>query len=88
MPPFFLSKILVSNSESGSFFLPKILGRDYDGIIAEWKKNRHFIRVYDHWRSNAITATAAMKLLDMKSNTFYRRVMEYESQVGKKLLVQ
>ncbi|RED75980.1 recombinase family protein [Cohnella phaseoli] len=40
----------------------------------------NFIRVYDQWRSGAITATAAMKLLDMKSNTFYRRVKEYESQ--------
>jgi DNA invertase Pin-like site-specific DNA recombinase len=38
-----------------------------------------FIRVYDQWRSGAITATAAMKLLEMKSNTFYRRVKEYES---------
>jgi DNA invertase Pin-like site-specific DNA recombinase len=36
----------------------------------------NFIRVYDQWRSGAITATAAMKLLDMKSNTFYRRVKE------------
>lgn len=41
----------------------------------------NFIRVYDQWRSGAITATAAMKLLEMKSNTFYRRVKEYESQL-------
>jgi DNA invertase Pin-like site-specific DNA recombinase len=40
----------------------------------------NFIWVYDQWRSGAITATAAMKLLDMKSNTFYRRVKDYESQ--------
>lgn len=41
----------------------------------------NFIRVYDQWRSGAITATAAMKLTNMKSNTFYRRVKEYESQL-------
>ncbi|MBU8763727.1 recombinase family protein [Micrococcus luteus] len=40
----------------------------------------NFIRIYDQWKSDAITATAAMKLLGMKSNTFYRRVKEYESQ--------
>ncbi|MGN7308877.1 recombinase family protein, partial [Bacillus subtilis] len=42
----------------------------------------NFIRVYDQWRSGANTATAAMKLLDMKSNTFYRRVKDYESAAG------
>jgi DNA invertase Pin-like site-specific DNA recombinase len=36
----------------------------------------NFVRVYDQSRSGVITATAAMKLLDMKSNTFYRRVMD------------
>lgn len=41
----------------------------------------NFIRIYDQWKSDAITATAAMKLLGMKSNTFYRRVKEYESQL-------
>jgi DNA invertase Pin-like site-specific DNA recombinase len=49
-------------------------GRPKKGI------DMNFIRVYDQWRFGAITATAAMKLLDMKSNTFYRRVKEYEDR--------
>lgn len=39
-----------------------------------------FIQVYDDWKSGSITATEGMKLLDLKPNTFYRRVKEYENQ--------
>ncbi|MFS0558306.1 recombinase family protein [Brevibacillus centrosporus] len=39
-----------------------------------------FIQVYDEWRSGLITATEGMKRLELKPNTFYRRVKEYENQ--------
>ncbi|MDH4620172.1 recombinase family protein [Brevibacillus sp. AY1] len=39
-----------------------------------------FIQVYDEWRSGSITATEGMKRLELKPNTFYRRVKEYENQ--------
>lgn len=35
--------------------------------------------IYNEWKNNKITAVEAMKKLGMKSNTFYRRVKEYES---------
>jgi DNA invertase Pin-like site-specific DNA recombinase len=41
--------------------------------------NEKFKSVYTDWKYNKITAVAAMKTLGMKSNTFYRRVKEYES---------
>lgn len=40
---------------------------DFNTIIAEWKAGK-------------ITAVAAMKQLDMKPNTFYRRAKEYETK--------
>jgi len=41
-------------------------------------KEDEFRRVCKKWRSQEITATAAMKQLDLKPNTFYRRVKELE----------
>lgn len=38
-----------------------------------------FVLVYDEWKNGSITATAAMKKLNMKHRTFYRRVNEYEN---------
>jgi len=35
--------------------------------------------VYDDWNQGKITAVKAMELVNMKKNTFYRRVKEYES---------
>ncbi|NQX58553.1 recombinase family protein [Paenibacillus qinlingensis] len=37
-----------------------------------------FLGVYSHWKSGQITATEGMKRLNMKPNTFYRRVKEHE----------
>lgn len=37
-----------------------------------------FKSIYADWKQNNITAVEAMKRLGMKSNTFYRRVKEYE----------
>ncbi|MEK3733790.1 recombinase family protein [Paenibacillus sp. FSL M8-0334] len=39
-----------------------------------------FKQAYSEWRQGKITAVEAMKRVDMKPNTFYRRVKEYESK--------
>ena len=39
-----------------------------------------FEEVYQEWNSGQITAVKAMEMLGLKSNTFYRRVKEYESR--------
>ncbi|MFR3499446.1 MAG: recombinase family protein [Paraclostridium bifermentans] len=38
-----------------------------------------FEEVYQEWKSGQITAVKAMEILNLKSNTFYRRVKEYEA---------
>lgn len=38
-----------------------------------------FKTVYNEWKGGGITAREAMKSLNVKSNTFYRRVKEYEA---------
>lgn len=43
------------------------------------KIDDEFIRTYRGWKSGAMTASAAMKQLNMKHRTFYRRVKEYEN---------
>ncbi|WP_438498482.1 recombinase family protein [Paenibacillus sp. IHBB 3054] len=49
------------------------------------KHNETFIRIYNKWKSGAITATEAMKYLDLKHRTFYRRMKEYEEiYIGEK----
>ena len=40
--------------------------------------NETFKTVYNNWKQDKITAVEAMKRAGMKSNTFYRRVKEYE----------
>lgn len=39
-----------------------------------------FEAVYKEWKAGQITAVKAMEILELKSNTFYRRVKEYESK--------
>lgn len=39
-----------------------------------------FMQIYSEWKKGAITARQAMKNLDLKPNTFYRRVKEYEME--------
>lgn len=39
-----------------------------------------FLRVYQEWKDGLITATEAMRQIDMKRTTFYRRVREVEGQ--------
>lgn len=38
----------------------------------------NFKHVYNEWKEGKITAVKAMELTSMKSNTFYRRVKDYE----------
>ena len=38
----------------------------------------NFEQVYKDWKNGDITAVKAMEILGLKSNTFYRRVKEYE----------
>ena len=40
-----------------------------------------FKSIYDTWKQNGITAVEAMKKTGLKSNTFYRRVKEYETSL-------
>lgn len=40
--------------------------------------SQEFESVYKEWKSGSITAVKAMNKLNLKSNTFYRRVKEYE----------
>lgn len=46
----------------------------------KYEINADFIQVYNEWKSGVITATEGMKRLDLKPNTFYRRVKEHENQ--------
>jgi DNA invertase Pin-like site-specific DNA recombinase len=39
-------------------------------------ENVNFDAVYDKWQSREVTAVEAMKILNMKKSTFYRRVSE------------
>lgn len=43
----------------------------------------NFKEVYTQWKNKNITARKAMELLNMKSNTFYRRVKEFEKTLLK-----
>ncbi|MBW5448627.1 recombinase family protein [Cohnella sp. CFH 77786] len=53
-----------------------------DGIKFGKRKieiNDSFRVAYEEWKAGVITAVAAMKKCNMKPNTWYRRVKEYES---------
>ena len=41
--------------------------------------NNDFEKVYKQWKNEEITARKAMELLELKPDTFYRRVKEYET---------
>lgn len=45
-------------------------------------ENSKFPSIYNEWKAGSITAVKAMQLLEMKSNTFYRRVAEHEAKRG------
>lgn len=50
--------------------------------------SRNFKEVYDVWKSGKITAVRAMKMVNLKSNTFYRRVKEHEFNLNKWLVLE
>ena len=43
--------------------------------------NKKFIEVYTNWKDNKITAVQAMESLNLKPNTFYRRVKKHEEAI-------
>lgn len=45
--------------------------------------DNRFKEVYFKWKTNNITAVEAMGILNMKKNTFYRRVKEFEKNIVK-----
>lgn len=51
-----------------------VFGRPKQSITNDFKQ------AYAEWKQGAITAVEAMRQVDMKPNTFYRRVKEYEAQ--------
>ncbi len=67
--------------------------RQMEGIAEAQKKGVQFGRkpicvnqsqfqfIYQKWKAGTITAVQAMKELDLKPNTFYRRVKEYEANM-------
>lgn len=46
-----------------------------------------FVHTYDEWKSGCITARQAMKQLNLKPNTFYRRVHDYEEKNNLKVAI-
>ena len=43
----------------------------------------NFKDIYKKWKDGKITAQKAMKILNLKNNTFYRRGKEYENENNK-----
>ncbi len=54
----------------------KHLGRPKAEYPEKWEE------IYQDWKSEKITATKAMEILDMKRTTFYKLVKEFESEPG------
>ncbi|MBE6890074.1 MAG: recombinase family protein [Ruminococcaceae bacterium] len=72
----------------------QLLQRQAEGIAAAKAAGRYlgrakitvdndkFCEIYNKWQNGEMTARAAMQALDLKPNTFYRRVKEYEAKGG------
>lgn len=52
------------------------------GRPKEFHIDNNFKLVYDRWKSGEITGVQAIKEVQMKKATFYKRVQEYESQLA------
>lgn len=52
----------------------------YKGRKPRYIDEKQLEAVYQRWRSGELKAVEAMKLLNLKPNTFYRRIHEYESR--------
>lgn len=81
-----LIEVLSSIAEQERLTIRK---RQREGIEAARKKGKHlgrpeikepdnFKAVYGQWKGGEITAKKAMRLLDLKSSTFYRMVKRHE----------
>ena len=58
----------------------KLKGNVYKGRNKIIPDAKSFEMVYKQWKDGQIKAVDAMKLLQLKPNTFYRRVKEYENK--------
>lgn len=58
----------------------KLKGNVYKGRNKIIPDAKGFEMIYRQWRNGQIKAVDAMKLLQLKPNTFYRRVKEYENK--------
>ncbi|MGL4569437.1 MAG: recombinase family protein [Clostridium sp.] len=45
------------------------------------KRPKNFIDVYNRWRCRELTGIKAMELLEVKKNTFYNLIKEYEAEL-------
>ncbi len=68
-------RINIRNRQRQGIDIAKSLGK-YKGRKPIEVEN--FPDVYTQWKNGEITARKAMELLNIKSNTFYRRVKQYE----------
>lgn len=71
-----------------------MLQRQREGIAEAKKQGKYkgrkpividtelFIKTYEAWKKQEITAVQAQKQLDLKPDTFYRRVKAYEQEKG------
>lgn len=55
----------------------------YKGRKAIEVDKSKFTKVYTEWKNKDITAVQAMEKLNIKPNTFYRRIKEYEQEQAK-----
>lgn len=57
----------------------KYKGRKKIGFPSDWEE------VYKQWKNREITGAKAMEMLNLKRNTFYKLIKEYENNNRKKL---
>lgn len=58
--------------------IAKVEGKYKGRKKIELQIDKEFEKLYKDWKSKNITAVQFMKELDLKKNTFYRRIKEYE----------
>ena len=68
-------RINIRNRQRQGIDIAKSLGK-YKGRKPIEVEN--FPDIYTQWKNGEITARKAMELLNIKANTFYRRVKQYE----------
>lgn len=71
---------ILANQKEG-IAIAKAQGK-YKGRVPIKFDKELFIQEYKRWKNAETTATLMMKKLNLKRNTFYRRVREYEVECG------